>query len=179
MEMSEQKNRVFSSLLGYLFPVAVLILIVFALWSGFYLFHVESSPSLYTYLGGIVLVVAGFLMKFLFDLLMVNRKKKREKIELLRELLIECEENLELVESKKIRWPQVHFNVTSYTAAREKTALNYLTSALHEQIVEAYQLISEIEKRKFRAFDKTTDTMLEKLASMLPEVVKELKLMKV
>ena len=40
--------------------------------------------------------------------------------------------------------------------------------------MEAYELISEIEKRKF-PFDKTTEMMLEKLAQGLPKVTKELK----
>ena len=91
-------------------------------------------------------------------------------------MLVECEENLKLVESKKIRWPQVHFNVASFTTAGEKTALSHLTFTLQEQIVETYKLISEIEKRKFRAFDKTTEMMLEKLAKVLPKAIEELKL---
>ena len=176
MKLSKEKDRAFGSLLGYLLPTAVLILIALALWSGVYLLHVESFPSIYTYLGGIVLIIAGFLMKILYDLLMIKQKRKREKIELLKNLLVECEENLKLVESKKIRWPQVHFNVASFTTAGEKTALNYLTFTLQEQIVEAYKLISEIEKRKFRAFDKTTEIMLEKLAEVLPKAIEELKL---
>jgi len=174
-KLSKEKDRAFGSLLGYLLPTSVLILIALALWSGVYLLHVESSPSIYTYLGGIVLIIAGFLMKILSDMFMIKRKKKREKIELLKNLLVECEENLKLVESKKIRWPQVHFNVASYTTAMEKTAFSYLISSLHEQVVEAYRLISEIERRKFRAFDKTTDMMLEKLAEALPTVIEELK----
>ncbi len=95
---------------------------------------------------------------------------------LLKELMKECVGNLELVESEKIRWPQVHFEMDSYTDANEKTALNGLPSQLHRQIVESYRVISEIEKRKFRAFDKTTDMMLKKLARALPEIIRELKI---
>lgn len=155
--------------------IVVLILTVLALFGGFYSFYAASSSSIYTYLGGIALVIAGILMKSLFDLFTVRRREKKEGIKLLKALLMECEKNLELIESKKIRWSQVHFDVVSYTTAREKTALTTLPSALLKQIEESYKLVSEIEKRKLRAFDKTTDMMLEKLAEELPKVIKELK----
>ncbi len=154
-------------------PIAIVILIVLALVVGFYSFNVEASSSIYTYLGGIVLIFAGVLVKVLFDLLMVRRKEK-EETKLLKDLMRECEENLELVESKKIRWPQVHFDVTSYTTAREKRVLSGFSSELQTQIVEIYKLISEIEKQKFRAFDKNTDLLLERLAKALPKIIKEL-----
>jgi len=171
----ERNNRVFGSLLGYLLPIAILVLIALALVCGFYSAYVEPSPSIYMFLGGIALVIAGVLMKFFFDLIMVRRKEKKEEVKFLNDLLMECEGNLELVESKKIRWSQVHFDMASYEMIRKKAILTGFSPALRKQIVEVYQLISEIEKRKFRAFDKTTDVMLEELAQALSKVTKELK----
>jgi len=170
----ERKDRVFGSLLGSLLPIAILVSIILALVGGFYSAYVEPSPSIFTYLGGIALVVAGVLMKFFFDLLMFKNKEKKEEIRLLSDLLMECEGNIGLVESKKIRWSQVHFDVDSYNLAREKAMLSSLTSELRKQIVEVYQLISEIEKRKYRAFDNKTDVMLEELAQALPKIIREL-----
>lgn len=172
--LSKERYTVFGSLRSYLILLVVFILTAVLLYFGFYSFYVEPS-SVYTYIAGVDLIVAGFLMKYLFDFFMVKKKEKRKKMGLLKELLKECVGNLELVESEKIRWPQVHFEMDSYKAANGKTALKGLPSPLRGQIATSYQVISEIEKRKFRAFDKTTDMMLKKLARALPEIIEELK----
>jgi hypothetical protein len=170
----ERNDRVFALLLGYLLPIALLVLIILALAGGFYSAYVEPSPSIFTYLRGIALVVAGVLIKIFFDLLMVKKGERREGIKILSDLLIECEGNLRLVESKKIRWSQVHFDVDSYKLAKEKATFSSLASELRKQILEVYKLISEIEKRKFRGFDNKTDVMLEELAQVLPKIIREL-----
>jgi hypothetical protein len=155
--------------------IAALMLTALALIGGFYALSLEQSPSISTYLGGIVLVFAGLLMKFLLDISVDLRKTKEAKISLLGDLLTECEGNLELVTSQKIRWPQVHFKVNSYKAAEEKTLLTVLSSDSKTRMVEAYGLISQIEKRKFTTFDTATDTMLERLAQILPQIIFELR----
>ena len=119
--------------------------------------------------------MVGVLMKSFFDHLIVKRKEKKEEIKVLKNLLMECEGNLELIRNKKIQWPQVHFSIISYNIVKEKEMLSGFSSKLHKQIEASYQLVSEIEKRKFRAFDQKTDMMLEKLAQILSEVIEELK----
>ncbi len=168
--MPERKNR---NLLKRLTVAAVFIVTAIALTGGFYALSLE--PPFYTYLGGIALVCAGILMKYLLDISRELRKTKEEKISLLEDLLVECEENLELVTSQKIRWPQVHFKVNLYKAAEEITLLNDLSSDSKTRIVEAYQLISQIEKRKFTTFDTATDRMLQRLAQILPQTISELR----
>ena len=118
---------------------------------------------------------AGLMMKSLLDISTGLRKTKEEKVSLLGDLLTECEGNLELVTSQKIRWPQVHFKVNSYKAAEDRALLSVLSSDSRTQIVEAYQLISQVEKRKFTTFDTATDTTLERLAQILPQIISELR----
>lgn len=153
----------------------MLISIVLALTGGLYLIYLEPSPSIYTHLGVIALIIAGVSMKSFFDHLIVKRKEKKEQMKALKDLLMECEGNLELIMNKKIQWPQVHFSIILYNIVKEKAMLSGFSSKLHKQIEESYQLVSEIEKRKFRAFDQKTDMMLEKLAQILSEVIEELK----
>lgn len=170
--MPEQESR---NLQKYLTAAAAFIVAALALIVGFYALSLEPLPSFYTYLGGIVLVCAGILVKYLLDISLELRKSKEEKIGLLEDLLAECEENLELVTSQKIRWPQVHFKVNSYRAAEERELLSALSSDSKTRIVEAYQLISQIEKRKFTTFNTATDRMLERLTQHLPRIISELK----
>jgi len=172
--LSKDKAIAFGSF-EYLLPAAMLILMALLVLIGSYLLQVESSPSVYDYFGGVAFVIVGFLIKFSIDLVQVRRQKKREKMGLIEDLLNECQENLGLIESKKIKWPQIHFKVASYTLAREKAALSHLSSALQEQIGETYKHISEIERRKIRTFDETTDMMLETLFQALLGVIDELK----
>lgn len=150
------------------------VLIVVLLTGGFYSYYWESSPTIQKYLGGAAFVAAGILIKSLSDFFVVSRREKELKTKVLKDLLKECTRNLELIESNKIRWPQVHFDVISFETAGEKTALSSVAPVLHTQIVESYQLVSEIEKRKFSAFDKKTDKTLEKLAAALPTIIEEL-----
>ena len=171
----EKKSRVSGSPLRYLFLIATLISIALALIGGLYSIYLEPSPSIYTHLGVIALIMVGVLMKSFFDHLIVKRKEKKEEIKVLKNLLMECEGNLELIRNKKIQWPQVHFSIISYNIVKEKEMLSGFSSKLHKQIEASYQLVSEIEKRKFRAFDQKTDMMLEKLAQILSEVIEELK----
>jgi len=152
----------------------MLISIVLAFTGGLYLIYLEPSLSIYTHLGVIALIIAGVSMKSFFDHLIVKRKEKKEETKVLKDLLMECEGNLELIRNKKIQWPQIHFSIISYNEVKERAMLDNFSSEFHKQIVEVYQLISEIEKQKFRAFDQKTDVMLEKLAQILLEVIKEL-----
>ena len=170
--MLEQTNK---NLRTRLTAIAALMLAVLALISGFYALSLEQSSSIYTYLGGTALVFAGLMIKSLLDISINLRKTKEERISLLGDLLTECEGNLELVTSQKIRWPQVHFKVNSYRAAEEGTLLSVLSSDSKTRIVEAYRLISQIEKRKFTTFDRATDTMLERLNQILPLIISELR----
>jgi len=155
--------------------MAILISIIIALIGGLYSIYLEPSPSIYTHLGVIALIIAGVLMKFFFDHLIVSRKEKKEETKVLKDLLMECEGNLELIRNKKIQWSQVHFSIISYGMVKEKATLGHFSSELQRRIIEVYQLISAIEKRKFRAFDQKTDILLEKLAQTLSEVIRELK----
>ncbi len=154
--------------------MATLILLVFTLAAGFLSLHIDASPSIYTVLGGASLVVAGVSAKLLFDLLMARRRERELQVKLLKELLMEYRRNFELTKSKKIQWPQVHFDVASYRNVNEKALLKHLAGALRRKIVESHRLISDIEKRKFKAFDKETDVMLERLVELFPQIIREL-----
>lgn len=169
-----QAHETLASFMRIFIPVATLILLVFTLAAGFLALHIDASPSIYTVLGGASLVVAGVSAKFLFDLLMARRQEKELQLRLLKSLLMEYKRNFELAKSKKIQWPQVHFEVASYRNVNEKALLNHLADALRSKIAESHRLISEIEKRKFKAFDKETEVMLERLVGLFPQIIGEL-----